>query len=141
MRHLSVMLIAISLFFIPLAKASAATLKCINFYNHFGVERVLVFESDIVNSEHIPDALFIIDRDNVKLTVLESDEEDYTKLFETEDLVQVQARALKEAYVYEGADFLYALSFDRARATMNIRYVSGPDIVESSVDSSLCNID
>ena len=59
-------------------------------------------------------------------------------LFEKDKLVQVQARALKEAYVYESADFLYALSFDRARATMNIRYVSGPNIVESSVDSSLC---
>ena len=120
--------------------ALASSLGCVNFYDHFGNDRVVIFEAAIKDSSHIPDALFMIDGNTAAIEVQENQNDEYVTVVESDQLELIYADFYTEVHTYQGDGYNLHLLFDRADATMNVRYVDVENIIESSVDSSLCRI-
>lgn len=121
--------------------SSRVTIHCQNFYNHFGKDRVLIFEAAVKNSDHIPDAMFIIDENDVSFRVLEKNGREYDDVIVSDELTMIQRSSLNETFTYEGEGFNYHLYFDRRDVTMKTMYASGDDFIESSVDTSVCVVE
>ena len=120
--------------------AQADTLGCVNFYDHKGFERVVLFEASLKDSSHIPDALFMIEASTSSIEVQELKNGEFSTVVEASELELIYADFYSEVLTYIGEGYNLHLVFDRSEATMNVRYVTSDRIVESSVDGSICDI-
>ena len=129
----------LSLCFVSISQAS--TLKCANYFLLGNKKRIVEFESGIRPSDHIPDAKFIVDTDNAFIKVtLKHEDRDNEILVESYDILSVDAWSSAELVVHQNGKEKYFLLFDRRNPRMKIIFRKHPTYVESSFNTSKCQI-